>query len=76
MTEIIAAILALFVGFGCLEAAPAAFETPEVSCQEDEPCWRWYMGNGTPGPDAPPYMWLPEGSEWDAIAPLYGYIED
>jgi len=52
---------------------PETFEAPKLSCEEDEPCWRVWLGNGKFSPEAPLYMYLPEGPSFDALAPLFGY---
>lgn len=80
MIRMILALLAgLVLGTATAEAAYAVapeFEAPITRCTEDMPCWRAWMGNGEVGPNAPAYMFLPSGPEWDAIAPMLGYIED
>ncbi|GEM31162.1 hypothetical protein NN3_21690 [Nocardia neocaledoniensis NBRC 108232] len=76
MIRMILALLAgLLLGVGVTDTAYAAPVEPSVTCTEDMPCWRAWMGDGQVGPMAPPYMFLPSGPEWDALAPLYGYIE-
>lgn len=66
-------------------ADPARFDTPTLTipwgeeipvrhgCEEDMPCWRWWMGDGMVGPNPPAYLFLPYGPEFDKLAPFYGY---
>lgn len=52
------------------------FQAPKVTCYEDMPCWRVWMGNGTFGPNAPAYMFLPESVTDPAVLEAFGYRED
>ncbi|MET9213628.1 MULTISPECIES: hypothetical protein [unclassified Nocardia] len=78
MIRMILALLAgLLLGVGVTDTAYAAPVGPSVTCTEDMACWRAWMGNGQVGPNAPAYMFLPSGPEWDALAPAFGYrMED
>ncbi|MGW6424009.1 hypothetical protein ACWF82_15135 [Nocardia sp. NPDC055053] len=71
MIRILFAVLAALVfGTGTAYAAPADM----TACTEDMACWRVWMGDATYGPNAPAYMFLPSGPEWDALAPALGYV--
>lgn len=60
-----------------LEAEFCTPATDVLECQEDAPCWRWWMGNrsAVASPETL-YMWLPFGPQFDALAPLFGYRAD
>lgn len=59
-----------------LRPAPRTLEAPIKRCTEDMPCWRVWMGNGTFGPDAPAYMFLPEYVTDPAVLAAFGYQAD
>lgn len=52
------------------------FEAPVLKCTEDMPCWRVWHGNGTWGPNAPAYMFLPESVTDPVILAMFGYQAD
>lgn len=52
------------------------YQAPKLSCEEDMPCWRVWMGDAEFSPEAPLYMFMPEGHNWDQLAPLFGYDAD
>jgi len=64
------------ITFGQHPSARAYVAAVEFDCTEDMPCWRAWHGNGNVGPDAPAYMFLPEGAWFDALAPLFGYVSE
>jgi hypothetical protein len=77
----LAGVAAAAIGTGLVVGSVMnSVQAPQVSaaqqCEEDMPCWRVWMGNGTYGPNTPAYMFLPEGPQWDAQAHLFGYVNE